>query len=158
MLTPKRTILSWCGALAVALALAPPAVAQDDPQIDPDSPPGTEYQLPIDRAREQASSGTSSGKGGEAPLFGEGVGNGKSGAKSNSKSGSGGQSGSDRGEGTAQRNDQLGASTSKVVQTGASAADGGGMGITAIGAGAAGVLLIGGLAGLFLRRRWMRGP
>jgi len=153
---PRRSILSWCGALALALAFPPSATAQsDDPQVDPDSPAGTEYQLPIDGAREQAGGGTSSGKRGEAPLFGEGVESKTSGGSwgSAEKSRSGEKPGSaSSARGTAKA-DELETATPKIVQTGASAPGGGGTSIAAIGAGAAGVLLIGGLAGLVWRRR-----
>lgn len=57
-----------------ALAFAAPAQAQDV-QVDPGSPAGVEYQLPIDRAREEAGgvAGEMDGSSDEAPLFGKGV-------------------------------------------------------------------------------------
>ncbi len=69
--------MRWCGALAVSLAVAAPAAAQDDaPKVAPDSPAGTEYQLPVDHARNAGSGGGSSHSSatpGGAPLFGAGV-------------------------------------------------------------------------------------
>lgn len=71
-------------ALACGLALSPTAAAQERP--DPDSPAGVEYELPLDRTREDLSEGPG-GDGGEpdvpdgadgsddgvAPLFGAGI-------------------------------------------------------------------------------------
>ncbi|MDQ3678037.1 MAG: hypothetical protein M3401_14785 [Actinomycetota bacterium] len=138
-----------------ALALAAPATAQD-PQVDPGSPAGTEYQLPIDRAREEAGgrSGGSSGSGGstssEAPLFGAGVesekptsGNRKSGTESDPAT-------------TADVEPDTQTSTPETARAQASAPDDGAGALVAIGAGAGGVLLLGGLAGLALRRRTVR--
>ena len=52
--------------LALACALLQPslALAQEQPTLDPDSPAGVEYQLPLDRAREDAVGGGGSGGGG----------------------------------------------------------------------------------------------
>lgn len=154
-----QRLLPWLGALALSLALATPATAQDDPQVDPDSPAGTEYQLPTDRAREEAGGGgasrTGGGAGGEAPLFGAGVKAKQS--DSARQSGSAKQSGSSSrgGTSTPQAGEQpdLGTSTPDAVRAQAPAPDGGGSGLLAIGAGAGGVLVIGGLAGLLWRRR-----
>jgi len=140
-------------ACLLALALAPAAAAQA-PQVDPSSPAGTEYQLPVDRAREQASGGPSGGgsttsASGEAPLFGAGVepegdGAGQSHASSKPKTGSGDDA------------QASGESSAAVVRSYADAPDGG-AGALAIGAGAVGVLAIGAAAGLVWRRRGMRG-
>jgi hypothetical protein len=153
----------WFGApaaaLAFAFAFAPGAAASDDPQVDPGSPAGTEYQLPVDRAREQAGSGSNGGSGkkagssGASPLFGEGV---KPKASGSTKP-SGSDSGSATTTTTPERRPQLGKSTPEIVRSQADAPDGGGGGLLAIGAGAAGVLLIGGAAGLIWRRRSVRG-
>jgi len=71
-------------ALIAALVLPAAAVAQSSDRPNPDSPAGVEYELPLDRAREKAagddgprrrgSRGTERGRGGSAPLFGEGIG------------------------------------------------------------------------------------
>jgi len=151
-----QRLLPWLGALALSLAVATPAAAQSDPQVDPDSPAGTEYQLPTDRARAEASGGrsprTGGGAGGEAPLFGEGVAGRQSGSAKQSGSSSGG------GTSTTQKGEQpdLATSTPDTVRAQARAPDGGSSGLAAIGAGAGGVLLLGGLAGLAWRRRSMR--
>jgi len=77
------------------LALAAPvALAQDDEVfVDPGSPSGKEYALPVDSARQQAAKDgrKRSSKTQAAPLFGEGVGGGSDDAKA---SGSAGASGS----------------------------------------------------------------
>jgi hypothetical protein len=151
----RRLLLAWLGALALSLALIEPAAAIDAPQVDPDSPAGTEYQLPTDRAREEASGGgpsRSGGTTGQAPLFGAGVEPSKSNAAEMPSSGSrAGKPPTSAGE-----QPDLGTSTPETVRAQAQAPDGGGSGLVAMGGGAAGVLLLGGLAGLALRRRSMR--
>ena len=143
---------SLLAALVMCLALAAPALGQD-PQVDPDSPAGTEYELPLDRAREEAGAGadtggSSSGATGETPLFGAGVEPSKSQARR----------GTDSDPATVasvEPDDVTG--TPGTVRAQAPAPDGGGGGLLAIGAGAGGVLLLGGLAGLLWRRRSMGG-
>ena len=148
----RQRLLSSIGVLALMLAVAAPAPAPaQDPQVDPDSPAGTEYQLPTDRARQDASSPAgkrSAATSGAAPLFGEGVGE---------KKRSGAKSGTDSDPATAAQvepDDATG--TAAVVRAQAPAPDGGGGGVLAIGAIAAAVLLVGGLAGLAWRRRTVR--
>jgi hypothetical protein len=73
-----RSVCVLLAALAafVPAAFATPAVAQDDEVfIDPDSPTGREYEIPLERARRDASSATPSGdyRARTAPLFGEGI-------------------------------------------------------------------------------------
>lgn len=60
------------GLWALATVLPAAALAQgDDVFVDPDSPAGKEYAIPIDEARREASG--RDGAPGSAPLFGEGV-------------------------------------------------------------------------------------
>ena len=159
------------GALAVVAALAsaaPAAPAQGDaPQVDPDSPAGTEYQLPLDRAREEAGAGrgggtgggtggSSGGSAGEAPLFGEGVEPNSTPQPSQPRGGS--ASASDPATtAKAEFSDAAPAATPETLRAQAPSPDGGGSELVAVGAGAGGVLLLGGLAGLLLRRRSMAG-
>lgn len=144
----------FVAALALSLALGTPAVAvAQDPQVDPDSPAGTEYQLPTDRAREEARGGRTStdtgAAGAAAPLFGEGV--------EEKKSRSARNPGTDSDPGTtAGVEADRGTSTPERVRAQAPAPDGGGSGLVAIAGGAGGVLLLGGLAGLVWRRRTVR--
>jgi hypothetical protein len=152
----RHQLLAGCGALAVSFALAGPAVAasqNDDPQVDPGSPAGTEYQLPVDRAREQASGGGSGAPGsstgstgstGTAPLFGEGVKPSKSGKGSTAKTTTTGEQ------------PGLGTATPEIVRSQAAAPDGGGSGLLPIAGIAAGVLLLGAIAGILWRRRSVR--
>jgi hypothetical protein len=143
-----------------SLAVVAPSQAQD-PQVDPGSPAGTEYQLPVDRAREEAGatsggskrSGGAQGGGaaGEAPLFGTGVETKRTGFPGG-KSPRGKPGTSVRRAPTAGAEPDAGASTPKPVRAQAAAPDGGG-GLVTVGVGAAGVLLLGGLAGLAWRRR-----
>jgi len=147
-------IVRWCGALAVSLAVAAPAAAKDDaPKVAPDSPAGTEYQLPVDHARNEGSGGGSShssGTPGGAPLFGAGV-EGRTPRPATKRRHAAGvapaRTKQPAGDQTARP-----ASAPETIRARAAAPDGGG-GLLTIGAGAAGVLLIGGLAGLALRQR-----
>lgn len=140
--------------LVMCLALAAPAQGQD-PRVDPDSPAGTEYELPLDRAREEAGasgvaggSSSSGGGTGEAPLFGEGV----EATSQTAKSQAGRGTDSDPSTVAGVEPDDA-AGTPETVRAQAAAPDGGGGGLVAVGAGAGGVLLLGGLAGLLWRRR-----
>ena len=157
---PKSTRFPF-GAIAVALILAIPGPAwaqEDEIFVDPNSPAGTEYELPLDRAREEAggggaggSSGGGSGAGaatGEAPLFGEGV--------ERAASGSARDGGATRSAGTSTGSgepDDRAAITPPAVHAQAPSPDDGGGALLAVAAGAAGVLLLGGLAGMLWRRR-----
>jgi cobalamin biosynthesis Mg chelatase CobN len=148
-----RALWSSC-ALIAALALVPPASAQGgaDPSVDPNSPPGTEYQLPVEKAREDARGGGSGASGqSQAPLFGEGVQSTKPGA---SGKGTAGKNGTGKAADAAS-GDSLGVETPKIktLQAQVPAADSGGVSSLAIAGGAVGVLLVGGLAGLLWRRR-----
>ena len=64
-------------ALLLALTAAPAAGAQEGVFVDPDSPAGTEYALPLDRARGEAAPDAGGREGGgdgsEQPLFGVGI-------------------------------------------------------------------------------------
>ena len=90
--------------LVVCALVAPStAVAQEEVQVDPDSPAGVEYKLPLEEARRDAGPDASGGGGGgPTPLFGAGIrpvgsqGGDGDGAKGTSDDGSrtgGGQSG-----------------------------------------------------------------
>lgn len=171
-----RSLLALMCALAViaSVAIAPAAVAQEDGvTVDPGSPSGKEYALPIDRARAQAAKGGSGSDAQKAPLFGEGVDGdgagptaGRGGSAADRGSSAGGRGSSrDRAGGTrgaASPMDDLESGGSGSSDDSASANDRrllraqaaeGGLGIGAsIGAGI-GILLIGGLIGLWLRRR-----
>ena len=96
----------------VCLILAAPAVAQEDGVfVDPDSPAGKEYAIPLEEARRHGAGGGAPGTG--QPLFGAGIeratspvesGNAQSGAGGSASGGaggsaSGGGSGKARGHG-----------------------------------------------------------
>jgi hypothetical protein len=154
-----RPHLLTCLCALALVAFVAPAQAQD-PQVDPGSPAGTEYQLPIDRAREEAgrgSGGPVASPGGsatsEAPLFGAGV----EGRKSGSGAGKQKSGDSDSDPRTQKGVEPNRGRTPETVRSGASAPASGGSVLVAIGGGAAGVLLLGGIAGLALRRSSTRG-
>ena len=145
------------GALALT---APAAVAQDDEIfVDPGSPSGKEYALPVESARKQAATDAQqrSSSAQPAPLFGEGVDDRSTADAGGSGTGSGSGSGSAQGGGggsTAADGGTPGASAA-TLKAQAAAPDGGIALAAVIGAGA-GVLLLGGAVGLLLRRRSAR--
>ncbi|MCA1569087.1 MAG: hypothetical protein LC798_01955 [Chloroflexi bacterium] len=151
-----------------ALALTAPAAAaaEDEVFVDPGSPSGKEYALPVDSARKQAAGDArnKSSNSQATPLFGEGVdrdagsaggGSGSGESDAGGGSGRGGASGDGGGEASSpQRADPEGG-TPVTARAQAASPDGGSGTIAIIGAGA-GVLLLGGAIGLVLRRRAAR--
>ena len=161
--------------LLFALALAAPAAAQDGVFVDPDSPSGKEYAIPLDSARRQTSPrkpSTSRSAQEKAPLFGEGIrpdeaeppggrdddgaGAGAAGGKGSGSggSGSGGGSGGE-GSGSASGGVPPSQTPPEVRQAIASGSDGGGTNWTFAIVGAIVVLVcVGAVAtGQALRRR-----
>lgn len=155
MLTSMRRpiLLLVCGFTLTASV----ASAQDDQIfVDPDSPSGKEYELPIDSARKQGSVGSQAKEPAQAaPLFGEGIerdsGDGAMAGSSTSSTAGDGDAGSERARGKARPGSATtGATAEHKAQ--AAAPDGAGGLLAILGVGT-GVLLAGGLAGLLLRRR-----
>lgn len=72
-----RNLVGFALSCLAVLLLAGPAGAQDDVFVDPDSPTGSEYDIPLERARRDASTDRSgaaqSYRSRTAPLFGEGI-------------------------------------------------------------------------------------
>lgn len=72
-----RLVLTLCvfGVLVALGSVPAPSGAQSDSDVmvDPNSPAGTEYDIPIRRARRDAQGGSSSGSPDSPALFGEGV-------------------------------------------------------------------------------------
>src|SRR5688500_10175816 len=75
-----RTLATALAALALGAGAAPAAAQQDEVFVDPDSPTGREYDIPLERARRDAVQGPGSAaqpyRSRSAPLFGVGVGDG----------------------------------------------------------------------------------
>jgi hypothetical protein len=143
--------------LCVLAATASTATAQsDDVIVDPGSPSGKEYAFPIDAAREQAAKGAKGGsRTGDAPLFGEGVGDdaGSRTAKSSRKVKDAARSGGARSSidrSTPQAADSASGATAVSREAGVQSS---GLGMGAVTGAGLGVVLLGGLAGLWLRRR-----
>ena len=162
------------GATVLALlAIAAPAAAQDDGVVvDPDSPSGKEYAIPLENERRLADPGTEPGAPTQqgartSPLFGAGIsGSGTSGAGSGASGSSAAHPdapASKRSGGRARARSRSGPAagaerpdTPAVVRAAAGnpGAPTGGIGtLLLIGAVGAGTLLVGGAAGLLLRRR-----
>lgn len=164
-------------------ATAQVAAAQDDQVfVDPGSPSGKEYALPIDRARQQAATRAKQRSGTQkAPLFGEGVNDGatakspastrRKAPRSTAASGEGASSDAAarrRSRAAAARRAEA-AAQARVVATRAAAREAaiarartlraetatpdGGIGLGGILGAGIGVLVLGGLIGLLMRRR-----
>jgi hypothetical protein len=150
------------------LALAASAHAQG-PRVDPDSPAGSEYQLPVERAREQArerptpQAGSSDGeRGARAPLFGSGVQEREPAPDRPRAAGEPAKADRRRERGRTAEPEpapelrpDLGTATPEV-RAQAAAPDDGGSGVATIAGAALGMLLLGGLGGLAWRRRTVR--
>ena len=146
-------------ALLCAFALIVPAAAaqEDGVTVDPGSPSGKEYALPIDRAREEAATRDGKGDGSrKAPLFGEGV------RGEGAGSGAGGDDRTSGGPDGAASEPAVDRPTADLangpeaeqaaLRTRAADAEGG-LGVGASITAAIAILLAGGLIGLWLRRR-----
>lgn len=153
-----RRLIPLAAVLAVALTFAAPAGARSGAvTVDPDSPSGKEYAIPLESARRAATKGTDDGPGSasqgqrSAPLFGEGVGG--------APAGGGSKPGSSHA--------QLPQRTSRRSAAGAAGRDavagarpvratvpaGGAGSVLTIGAVAVSVLLLGAVLGSIARRR-----
>lgn len=141
--------------------MAPVAAAQDDEIfVDPGSPSGKEYALPVESARQQAAKGAQdrSSSAQPAPLFGEGVDEASAGEQGGGAASGGGGTG--RGGGATDDADggapsAQGAARTATLQAQAAAPDGG-IGLAAVIGVGAGVLALGGAIGVLLRRRSAR--
>src|SRR5215211_5363427 len=147
-------------AFAIALATTPPAVAQNDEGvfIDPDSPSGQEYDIPLEQARREVDPsrepGTDVARGSRsAEPFGEGIGttSREAGSGAGRRSPGGGDS-SPRERAREPRGERLPPEVAAAAAR--PLADGGGGGSTLLYGGfGALVVAVGALAGLWLRRR-----
>ena len=148
-----------CGFALFGLLLASPVAAQEyGVHVDPNSPAGKEYAIPIDQARRQAE-GTSSGDGSRgssdsAPLFGVGISRRAGGNTGSAKSAAGAARSSRGGTQGARRSGRSrspGKSQASRL-TSAASTDAGGSATAQTAALVAAVLLAGGLIGLVLHR------
>jgi hypothetical protein len=149
-------------AVLALLLLPAPAVAQQDDQVfvDPDSPTGKQYAIPLESARRQADpngDGRLAPPGGRpagvapAPLFGEGIATAANADGANKPSKQKRSTASSKLKSKQRSQADSGPLKAAINNPGAPA---GGIGSTAlIAAGAALVLLLGGLLGFALRRR-----
>lgn len=148
----------WIVLLVCGFTLTASVAAAQDDQIfvDPDSPSGKEYELPIDSARKQGAAGSRTKEPARgAPLFGEGVERGSGDGMIIGSSTSGAAGDGDAGSETARDKARRGSATTGATaeRTAQAAAPDGAGGLLAILGVGTGVLLAGALAGLLLRRR-----
>lgn len=169
----SRLLALVCALVAIVVAsavVAPVALGQEDEVfVDPGSPSGKEYELPIDRARQQAGTSTKKGSGSRrAPLFGEGVDRNATGGTRSAKGADDrrtkdskrdserrktrGEADDAQSEEGAQEARETEFDT-RALRAQAAAAPDGGIGIGGIAGVGLAVLLVGALAGLWLRRR-----
>lgn len=155
----KPVVLLLC---VFTMAAPPSASAQDDRVfVDPESPTGKEYALPIQRAREQGAADvqTQNPVAGArtAPLFGEGVESSGAGKSKRQRAPEMRGSSDDTSGATASkaRSEPTTASATVDLRSEVATPDGAGGLAAVVGAGTA-VLLVGGLVGLLLRRRGAR--
>lgn len=143
----KRLLVMLC----VFGFIASAAAAQENGvTVDPGSPSGKEYALPVDRARQQAAAPKSSRSDSQrTPLFGEGVGDDVQPSDVPAKKAPAGKVGA----ATPTNEADAGAAIEPRTSQARAAAPQGGLGFAAGIAGGAAILLIGGLLGLWLRRR-----
>jgi hypothetical protein len=153
-------------AALLGLAGSGTAAAQSGVHIDPGSPSGKEYEIPLETARREATAGhgelDSVEQGSRtAPLFGEGIGDdddssgdGGGGKKDNGGSG-GGKSSGDPQDSTSSETggDTVGDAISGTRALQATVPEGGTGSALTIGALAVSVLLLGGVLGSIARRR-----
>lgn len=163
MTNKRKLIVLAASGLAFAVPVDP---AGAQVFVDPDSPTGKEYAIPLEDARRQASSG-----GGDfpvqpgeraAPLFGEGIGDGEATADDGAgASGGGGPSGSGGGKRPGGKDGEedrgAGGSVDEALRNtntvGATVPQGGVGSAATIGIVALSVLLLGGVIGSIARRR-----
>jgi len=141
--------------LCAFTVIAPAAAAQEEGvTVDPNSPSGKEYALPIDRARAQAAQADKKGSSPrKAPLFGEGVGGSAASAGGEKETPGAPGPGAPDSSGYRTPGDSLVSTPSDRAMGTPAAGPDGGLGVGASSAAGIAVLLIGGLIGLWLRRR-----
>jgi len=143
--------------IACALVVPSGATAQEPVQVDPDSPAGVEYQLPLEQARRDAAPGggggrrtrSGGGSGAPVPLFGAGI------TRDGSQSGGGADGNRGGAEQSGDRGDRGASGADGGEATGSRAGpaeNGGGSSGLFLGGIAVAVLVLGGALGLALRR------
>ena len=146
-----RTVACALAALGLLIAAGDAAAQSEGVFVDPDTPAGKEYALPLDKAREDAApdSGAQASESGDTELFGAGISK-RDGGGGKGDGQTGGAAAGDRGD----DGKQTGGSRSDTARSVATAAASSGSGISSGWLTvliAAGVLLVGGIAGLSLR-------
>jgi hypothetical protein len=177
----RGTLLRASLAVGICL-LAPPSAGATPPgvHVDPNSPGGKEYAIPLDQARNEATGGggsQSSGGGSGSHLFGVGVGGSDSGGSGSAGTASSGDAGASKSGGSGSGGSGSGSSASRGSGHSRSAGVGAGgshnrlstlnvaaanpeSGVQApllVLGGSAGIVLAGVLLGLMFRRRRISG-
>jgi hypothetical protein len=155
---PSQTSLRWPVCAAVSLAFfganAGQGVAQDDGvHVDPKSPAGKEYALPLDQARRDAAGGDAPGRGSgdSAPLFGAGISKGSAG-RSSGEAGTRPEDAQNGSPNSATEDPVVGGTDATQAARAVAADTGGGLSADVLTLLIAlGVLVVGGLIGLSVR-------
>lgn len=153
---PARLLVACL--IGALLSAAAPARAQDGVNVDPDSPAGKEYAIPLESVRRGTSAdGDVAGarvRPGErtAPLFGAGVG--ETGGDGSNRPGEASGGRTPRKPSAPEASAGAGAARRAAARAIRGEADGGGIGlVTGLLGGAAALVGLGTAAGLLLRRR-----
>jgi hypothetical protein len=155
--TKVRSAICILAGLALFAGAGEAAAQSDGVVVDPESPAGKEYALPLDKARQDVAPTPGAGTDGsdgtngsdDTPLFGAGITK-RNGAQDQGRQG--GEGSDARGQGDGEEGGDNGADVAARSVTAAASASGSGLSsgwITALVA--FGVLLVGGIAGLSLR-------
>lgn len=146
-----RTVACALAALGLLIAAGDAAAQSEGVFVDPDTPAGKEYALPLDKARQDAApnSGAQGSEPGDTELFGAGISK-RDGGGGKGDGQTGGAAAGDRGGDGKQTGGPQSDAAGSVAKAAASSGSGISSGwLTALIA--AGVLLVGGIAGLSLR-------
>lgn len=166
--SPRMRALIAATAAVVAALVPSAAFAQGSSQpgvhVDPGSPAGKEYQIPVTAARAEASGGppgSAAGSGADSPLFGRGItpSSGTAGTGASSRTGTGGAPKQSPPTHVAHRAGPGGSVAASPLAPAAAGSPPGRVGsnswLPLIGGGAL-VLVLGGGGGLAFRRRFLR--
>jgi hypothetical protein len=145
-----RTVACALAALGLLMTAGDAMAQSDGVFVDPDTPAGKEYALPLDKARQDVapSSGAQGSESGDTEPFGAGISKRDGGGGGGDAAGSGDRGGNGKEAGASQSDSAI--DPRSVAKAAASSGSGISSGWLTVLI-AAGVLLVGGIAGVSLR-------